>query len=203
MNRWLTLMVAPVLLIAVGCAKAPTEKIVAAEKAVAEAKDAGADKYAAEDFAKLQSMLDTAKKEATEQDAKFALMRDYGKAEQLLGATQADAGRVTTETAKKKEEAKVAAVQAHQAAEEAVKKAQDLVAQAPVGKDRAALEAIKADADGLTASLGAVKAALDGGDYQDAQSKAKAIQDKAQAVAKEIEDALAKVAVAKGAKGKK
>jgi hypothetical protein len=74
---------------------------------------------------------------------------------------------------------------------------QDLVKRAPVGKDRAAVEAIKADAQGLTASLSEVQTAIDAGDYLAAQAKAKAIKEKSQAVAAEIQTALAKVSSAK------
>lgn len=199
MMRALMFGLASALLLTVGCAKAPTDKLAEAEKAVNEAKAAGAPTYMAEDFAKLEGMLTNAKNEIAAQDAKFALLRDYAKAEQLLASAKTDAARVTTETGKKKEEAKAAAVQAQQAAQEAVKTAQDLVAKAPAGKDRAALEAIKADASGLTASLSEVQTALDGGDYPAAQTKAKAIQEKAQAITNEIESALATV----GSKGKK
>lgn len=202
MRRVLVLILSPVLLLAVGCAKPPTEKLAAAEKAVEDARSAGAPQYLAEDFQKLESLLTGAKTEIAAQDSKMAFLRDYGKAEQGLVSVQADAGRVTAETGKKKEEAKAAAVQAQQAAQDAVKTTQDLVAQAPVGKDRAALEAIKADADGLTSSLAEVQAAIDKGDYQAAQAKAKAIQEKSQAVSTEIQTAMAKVSAAKGAKGK-
>lgn len=198
MKRLLLFALAPVVLLA-ACAKAPTEKVAAAEKAVEEAKTAGAPTYLAEDFAKLDGTLANAKKEIAEQDGKFALLRDYGKAEQLLASVQTDAGRVAAEAAKKKEEAKQAAVKAQQAAQESVKAAQELVAKAPVGKDRAALEAIKADAEGLTASLADVQTAIDKEDYLGAQAKAKAIQDKSQALSAEVESALAKV---KGGKGK-
>lgn len=79
-----------------------------------------------------------------------------------------------------------------------MKATQALVAKAPVGKDRAALEAIKADAEGLNKSLGEVQTAIDGGDYLAAQAKAKAIQDKSQAVSAEIQHALGKISAAKG-----
>ncbi|MBI5854192.1 MAG: hypothetical protein HZB35_02965 [Nitrospirae bacterium] len=192
----------PVMLLVAACAQPPTEKLAAAEKAVADAKAAGAQAYLAEDFTKLEGMLASAKKEITEQDAKFALLRDYGKSEQLLASVSGDAGRVTTETAKKKEEAKAAATQAQQGAQEAVKTAQGLVAKAPAGKDRAALQAIKADAEGLTASLAEIQKALDGGDYQGAQAKAKAIQDKAQSIGNEVQTAMAKMQKGKSAKKK-
>ncbi len=202
MKRFLAVALAPLLMVAVGCAKAPTEKLAAADKAVNDARAAGAPTYLAEDFAKLEGMLNNAKKEIADQDAKLAFVRDYEKAEQLLTTVQADAGRVTADAGKKKEEAKAAAVQAQQAAQQAVKTAQDLVAKAPVGKDRAALEAIKADAQGLATSLSEVQTAIDAGDYLGAQAKAKAIQEKSQAVASEIQSALAKVGGAKAKKGK-
>jgi len=185
-----------------GCAKAPTEKVNAAEAAVNDAKAAGAPTYLAEDYAKVEGMLVSAKQEISEQDAKMAFLRDYGKAEQLLASAQTEAARVTAEAAKKKEEAKQVALQAQAAAAESVKKAQDLVAKAPVGKDRAAVQAIKADAQGLEMSLNEVKAAIDGGDYQGAQAKAKAIQEKSDLLVNEVEAALAKVGKGKPAKKK-
>ncbi len=188
----LGLLMPALLLLVAACAQPPTEKLAAAEKAVADARAAGAPTYLGEDFTKLEGMLAGAKKEITEQDAKFALLRDYGKSEQLLASVSTDAARVTTETGKKKEEAKAAAIQAQQAAQAAVQAAQALVAKAPAGKDRAALQAIKADSEGLTASLADIQKALDGGDYQGAQAKAKAIQDKAKAISTEVETALAK-----------
>lgn len=202
MTYWMRFAVAPLFLLAVACAKAPTDKLAAAEQAVADAQTAGAPTYLAEDFAKLEGLVANAKKDIAEEEGKFAFLRDYEKAEQMLASAKADAAKVAIEAAKKKEEAKVAAVQAQQTAQASVKTAQDLVAKAPVGKDRAAVQAIKADAEGLAASLTEVQAAIDAGDYLAAQTKAKAIQDKSQAVAKEIQDALAKVGGAKGKKGK-
>lgn len=202
MKRLLMFAVVPVLLLSAACAKAPTEKVTAAEKAVNDARMAGAPKYAPEEFAKLESALTNAKNEVAEQDAKFGFLRDYEKAEQVLTATQTEATRVSAETAKRKEEAKATAVQAQQAADAAVKAAQGLVARAPVGKDRAALEAIKADIDGLATSLPDIQKTIDAEDYQAAQAKAKAVQDKSQAVSAELESALAKVHKAKPIKKK-
>jgi hypothetical protein len=104
MARWLIVVMACVLFVA-GCTQAPTEKLAETEKAVNDARAAGAPNYMAEDFAKLEGMLTNAKNEVAEQDSKFGLLRDYGSAEQLLTTAQAEANRVTAETAKKKEEA--------------------------------------------------------------------------------------------------
>jgi len=202
MKRLLIVTIVPVLMIGAACAKAPTEKVTAAEKAVNDARATGAPKYAPEEFAKLESALTNAKSEVAEQDAKFGFLRDYEKAEQGLTVAQTEATRVSAETAKRKEEAKTGAVQAQQAAQVAVTTAQQLVAKAPVGKDRAALEGIKADIDGLATSLPDIQKTLDAEDYQAAQVKAKAVQDKSQAVSAELESALAKVHSAKTAKKK-
>ena len=199
MKRIMMMLLAPVLLLAVGCGKAPTEKLAETEKSVLDAKLAGASAYMAEDFAKLEGMLTNAQKEIDDQNAKFMLFRDYGKAEQLLASVRAEAPKLIEETAKKKEEAKDAAHKANDAAKQAVKQAQALVAKAPVGKDRAAVEAIKNDSKALTASLNDVQMAIDSEDYLTAQAKAKAVQDKSHALAAEVKGALAKVGGAKAA----
>ena len=191
-----------IILIA-GCAQPPADQINAAEQAVKDAEQSGAATYAADDYAKIQGMVAALKKEVGDQDAKFALLRDYGKAEQLAAATKSEAERVKGDAAKKMEEAKFAATQAQQAAQDTVKATLELVAKAPAGKDRAALEAIKADAEALKASLTDVQMMIDKSDFLGAQTKAKAIQEKGQAVSKEIETALAKIGKGKPATAKK
>jgi len=191
--RQILVPVAISALIAAGCAKPPSDKIEAAEKAVKEAQQSGAGTYTAEEYAKLEGTLSALKKEAGEQDGKLALFRDYGKVEQLAASTKAEGERVKTEVAKKKEEAKAGALQAQQVAQEAVASTLKLVAKAPVGKDRAAVEAIKNDAEALKASLSQVQQAIDKEDYPSAQTQAKAINEKSRAVADEIQSALSKI----------
>ena len=180
-------------LLAGGCAKPPSEQIEAAEKAVKEAQESGANLYAPEEYAKLEGTLEAMKKETAEQDSKFGLFKDYGKAEQLTASTSTETARIQAETTTKKEEAKAAALQAQQVAQDAVSSTLQLVDKAPVGKDRAAIEAIKNDADALKASLAEVQMAIDKEDYPAAQAQAKAIDEKSRAVSTEIQTALAKV----------
>ena len=191
------------MLLIAGCAKPPAEQITAAEQAVKDAQQSGAATYVADDYAKLEGTLSAIKQEVADQDAKFALFRDYGKVEQLAATAKAEADRVKTEALKKMDEAKTAAVQAHHEAEQAVKITMDLVAKAPTGKDRAALESIKTDAEALRASLNDVQMMIDKTDYLAAKTKANAIRDKSQAVSHEIETALAKVGKSKSTAGKK
>jgi hypothetical protein len=186
-----------------GCAQPPAEQLNAAEQAVKDAQHSGAATYAANDYAKVEGLLAAMKTEVAEQEGKFALLRDYGKAEQLAATAKAEAERVKAEAGKKMEEAKFGATQAQQAAEASVKSALELVARAPAGKDRAALESIKTDAGALKASLNDVQMTLDKGDYLSAQTKATAIKEKADAVSHEIETALAKIGKGKAVAKKK
>ncbi len=202
-TRQILTFLALAILLVTGCAKPPTEQIEAAEKAIKEAQQSGAATYAAEEYAKLEGALAALKKEVGDQDGKFALFRDYGKAEQLAATAKADGERVKTEAINKKEEAKAAALQAQQVAQEAVKSTLDLVARAPAGKDRAALEAIKNDAEALKGLLNQVQNALDKEDYPAAQAQAKAIHEKSQAISAEIQQALAKVGKGKPSAPKK
>ena len=91
-NRLAPLMLGAILL--AGCAKPPAEQIDAAEKALKEAQMSGAATYTAQEYAKLEASLTAMKKEVTDQDGKFALFRDYGKAEQLAASAKADGERV-------------------------------------------------------------------------------------------------------------
>lgn len=178
---------------AAGCAQPPADQLNAAEQAVKDAQQSGAATYAANDYAKVEGLLTAMKQEVADQDAKFALLRDYGKAEQLAATTKAEAERVKADATKKMEEAKFAATQAQHGAEAAVQSTLELVSRAPAGKDRAALESIKTDAQALKASLNDVQLMLDKSDYLGAQTKAKAIREKAEAVSHEIQTALAKI----------
>jgi len=202
-TRQILTFLALAILLVTGCAKPPTEQIEAAEKAVNEALQSGAATYTAEEYAKLEAALAALKKEVGDQDGRFALVRDYGKAEQLATTAIVDAERVKTEAINKKEEGKTAALQAQQVAQEAVNSTLDLVAKAPSGKDRAALEAIKNDAEALKGLLNEVQNALDKEDYPAAQTQAKAIHEKSQAISAEIQQALAKVGKGKPSAPKK
>ena len=192
-KRFTMLPVMCALLTLAACAKPPTEQIEAAEKSIKEAQANGASAYVPDEYAKIEGTLAALKKEVTDQDGKLDLFRDYGKVEQLAVAAKSGAERLKTEATKKKEEAKAAALQAQQVAQEAVTATFALVAKAPTGKDRAALEYIKTDAEALKSSLNQVQMAIDTADYPTAQTKARAIHEKSQAVSREIEAALAKI----------
>ena len=201
--RHLLVSIMGMCLLMSGCAQPPADQINAADQAVKDAQQSGAATYVPDDYAKLEGLLSAMKTEVAEQDGKFALLRDYGKAEQLAATTKAEAERLKTEAAQKLEEAKFGATQAHHAAQASVTSTLELVAKAPVGKDRAAVQTIKTDAEALKASLNDVQMMIDKGQYLGAETKAKAIQEKADAVSHEIETALAKIGKGKAMARKK
>ena len=201
--RHLLVSIVGMCLLMSGCAQPPADQINAADQAVKDAQQSGAATYVPDDYAKLEGLLSAMKTEVAEQDGKFALLRDYGKAEQLAATTKAEAERLKIEAAQKLEEAKFGATQAHHAAQASVTSTLELVAKAPVGKDRAAVQTIKTDAEALKASLNDVQMMIDKGQYLGAQTKAKAIQEKADAVSHEIETALAKIGKGKAMARKK
>src|SRR5262245_65673708 len=82
-----------------GCAQPPADQINSAEQAVKDAQQSGAATYVANDYAKVEGLLAAMKTEVAEQDAKFALLRDYGKAEQLAATAKAEAERVKADAA--------------------------------------------------------------------------------------------------------
>jgi hypothetical protein len=100
-TRQIIVLLALGVLLIGGCAKPPAEQIEAAEKAVRDAQQGGAATYVAEEYAKLEGNLAALKKEVSDQDGKFALFRDYSKAEQLAASAKAEGERVKAEAAKK------------------------------------------------------------------------------------------------------
>jgi hypothetical protein len=174
-------------------AKPPTEQIGSAEKAIKEVQANDASTYIPDEYAKIDGTLSALKEEVTHQDGKLALFRDYGEVWQLAVTAKSEAERLKTKGTEKKEETKASALQVQQVAQEIVTASVALVAKSPIGRGRAALESIKVDGEALKASLNQVRIAIDIADYPTAQTQAKAIHEKSQAVSREIETALAMI----------
>ncbi len=167
-----------VVLLAAGCAQPPTERLEAAQKAVEAARSAGAPEYAKEDFAKLEQQFALAKEELAKQEKAMAIFRSYADADRMLTRVAEEGKQVETKAAANKEAAKTAALTVEKEAQQAVASAKELLAKAPVGKDRAAVESIKHDLSGLEESLGTVHQLIEKGDYTGAEAQAKSLKDK-------------------------
>ncbi len=181
------------------CAEPPTEKLAAAQKAFEAAQGAGAAVYVKEDFAALEQELAGAKEELAKQEKALSIFRSYTEADRMLTRVADLAKQVESKATTKKEEAKAAALNMEKEAQQAVASAQELIAKAPTGKDRAAVESIKQDLTALESGLTSIHLLIEKGDYPGAEVQAKALKDKGLAVSDEIQQAIDKV---KG-KGKK
>ena len=109
--RWLACATLIMLWFAVACAKAPHEGQQAAEKAVQQARNAGAPTYLPDDFNALEAKLESAKEEISAQYKLSEFRRDYSRANSLLAETQAEGGRIIAEAQKRREDAKAVALQ--------------------------------------------------------------------------------------------
>jgi hypothetical protein len=202
-KRFMVLPAKCSLLMLKACAKPPTEQIEAAEKAIKVVQANDASTHIPDEYTKIEGTLSALKEEVTHQDGKLALFRDYGKIWQLAVTEKSEAERLKTKGTEKKKETKASAFQAQQVAQEAVTAPLALVAKAPIGRGRAALESIKIDGEALKASLNQVRIAIDIADYPATQTEAKAVHEKSQAVSREIETALAKIGERKSSAAKK
>lgn len=180
----------------VGCGKQPTEEMNAAKTSIDAFIADGAEKYDAAGAKGLNDAMQAAQDEIKVQDAKF--FKDYAKAKELLVKAKADADKLKTELAAKKEEAKTNALAGQEAAIASVGEAKALLEKAPKGKgSQADIEAFKADLKGIEDSLAEVKTAVDSEDYNVAIEKAKAITDKATAISDQVKAAMEKVGAKK------
>lgn len=181
----------------IGCAQPPTEQLGAAQKAVDAAKAAGATEYAKEDFTALEQQFVLAKDELAKQEKALSIFRSYTDADKMLIKVVESSGHVAAKAAQNKEAAKTAALAMEKEAQKIMASAKDLMAKAPTGKERAAVETIKQDLSGLEMSVGAVRQLIEKEDYLGAEIQAKALKEKVVAVSGETQNAIDK------AKGKK
>lgn len=180
------------MVVMTGCAQPPTEQLEAAKKAVESAQAAGAAEYARDDLAKLEQQFAVAKDELAKQEKALSIFRSYGDADRQLKQVVTTGQQVAVSAAQNKEAAKTAALAMEKEAQQVMASAKELMAKAPSGKERAAVEAIKADVGGLETSLGAVHQLIEKGDYLGAEAQAKALKEKGSAVSGEIQSAIDK-----------
>jgi hypothetical protein len=79
-----------------------------------------------------------------------------------------------------------------QEAQQVVASAKELMAIAPIGKERAAVEAIKQDLLGLETSLAVIHGLIENGDYLTAEVQTTALKEKGVTVSGEIQSTIKK-----------
>lgn len=184
--------VAFVLLLINGCAQPPIMQLEAAQKAVDDAKTAGAEIYAKDDFMKLEQEFALAKDELAKQETVFPIFRLYDDVGEMLNTVVVYGGHVAAKASQNKEAAKTAALAMEQEAQQVVASAKELMAIAPIGKERAAVEAIKQDLLGLETSLAVIHGLIENGDYLTAEVQTTALKEKGVTVSGEIQSTIKK-----------
>jgi len=183
-------LVLAIALVLTGC-KQPTQQINDAQAAIDDVKKAGADKYAVDDFKKLDDAMKAANDEIAAQDKKF--FKKFGTGKDMLAKVKTDADALKAALPGKIEAAKNAAVQAQTEAKAAIDEAKALLEKAPKGKGtKKDIDALKADLVGAETAFTEIQTALDAKDYIGAADKAKAVKEKAVAVGDQVKAAIEK-----------
>jgi hypothetical protein len=181
------------------CAKVPQADIDAASVAIEAAKKAGADRYVAASF---QAAVDAQKSglaQVEEQNAKFALFRNYDVAKTSLVSVTTLSNKAVEETAARKEALKAEVTAAIAELTTTIAADKELIKKAPKGKEgKAAVEAIGQEIAVVETVLTEVSAGLtNNDDILTLSEKVKPAVEKAKAINTELTDVIAK---AKGGK---
>mgnify|MGYP001571657842 CR=1 FL=1 len=181
------------------CAKVPQVDIDAANVAIEAAKNAGADRYVAASY---QAAVDAQKSglaQVEEQNAKFALFRNYDVAKTTLTSVTTLFNKAVEETTARKEALKAEVTAAIAELTTTIEADKELLKKAPKGKEgKAAVEAIGQEIAVVETVLTEVSAGLaNNDDILTLSEKVKPAVEKAKAINTELTDVIAK---AKGGK---
>lgn len=185
----LTLIAAAVFF--ASCGKIPQNEMNAAKTALEQAKTAQADLYLQADFYTLQDSLNSAVVAIEEQKSK--MFGNFKVATEKLNEITVQATQLAAKTEARKEEIKIEVASAQSAISTLLEENNQMLGLAPKGKEgKEALEAIRADIDGISTSVSEVPALIENGDLLNAQTKIKAAQEKAVEINTELKTVLEK-----------
>ena len=194
-NLFVSLGLVVLLILVVGCAKAPQQEVDAANAALTLAKESEADRYLADEFKAAQDSLNAALAEIETQNSKFALGRNYNRAKALLASATEMFNLANSKVAARKEEVKAEGQQLVLDLQAALSEAKALLKKAPKGKEgREVLQAIQNDLTTVETSLGEVTTLMDNGDFLGAKDKLSAGLNKVKSIIEELNQAIAKKA---------
>ena len=187
-----------VSLVAVGCAKPPQQELDAAKAALTEVEGMGASKWAPEAWAKAQENLNAVTAEVDAQNAKFALLRSYSKAKELLATFNTSVADAKTAAAAGKEKWRNDAQAAVDGAKASATAAQTAMTdlegckRKPKGfaKD---MEMLKGSFDSLNGQVAGLDAQITSEAYQEAKSAADSLKGQLDALAAEFANAKTKI----------
>jgi hypothetical protein len=173
------------------CSKVPQAEIDAANLAIEQAREAGAEVYVNESFIALQDSLNGVMVRLESQKSKF--IKSYSTAKEELNAVVLYAGEVKMQTETRIEEMKAEIQTSIAEVNNMIAANRLLILDAPRGKEgNSALLAIKGENDAIEAALAETNAMFEAGEYPAALDKAKALLEKATAINTELAGVIAK-----------
>lgn len=185
-----------VLLVIVGCAKAPQEAVDATKAELDKAAEAQADMWASSEYQAAKQAMDAAQAEIDAQNQKW--LKNYDKATELLNTAKTEATKAGEAAVANKEQTRKDAEAAIADADAALQTAGASLKAAPRTKDsKADLQLFEDDLKGLTTTLEEAKSAQGAGDYKKALEQATSVKDKASSINQQLEEAKAKRAGAR------
>lgn len=175
-----------------GCEGAPVEEADKARRGVEEARQAEADKYAVEEFAQLTDSLRVGLIELDRQRVQFGLLRDYAAARHALAWVARHADEVRRQAQDHKESLGQVAADALQMAATDVEATASSVAKIPRRTEYLEeVHAFKNDLKALRATLQEMGADLRAEKFAQVQGKAKAVQEQAERLRREVRAVMA------------
>ncbi len=185
------LMVVAFALVFTSCGKLPQVEIDEAKASLEEAKSVQADLYLADEFFALQDSLNAVVVAAETQKSK--MFANYSEVKEKLTAISAQGTELVTKTGARKEEIKSDLASAQVEINNLIQENIQLLEVAPKGKEgNEALEAIKADIEGINFSVSDVPVLIGNGDLLNAQTKVEAAREKAAAINTELKTVMEK-----------
>lgn len=186
------------IVLTAACAKPPAAEIDAAKAALSGAREAEAATYASAQWDEAQNAMAAADTEIAAQAAKFALMRSYTKAEQLLTAAETSGRAAEVAAEAGRERALNDATNALNQAKADLEAATALLAELESCRRKPKgfaqdLELLQGTLQGLAASIPDIELALEEGQLIDAHKLAVSLSGEINAFSQELESAKTKI----------
>ncbi len=182
----------------VGCAKAPQQSIDQARTALDQAQKAQAPDYAPQAWDQAQQSMTAAMAEVEAQNAKFAPLRSYKNAGQLVETAREEAVKAEQAAVAGREQAKTEAETAVSDVKGSLDRANELLDQ--LGRCRrrpkgfaSDLQLMRGNVDGLAQQLTDVESAMSSESYLQARTLAEELKSQVDTVVKDLESAKAKI----------
>jgi len=190
-SKFFVLMVMAAAVLFVGCSKLPQAEIDAAKTSLEQAKTAQADIYLVDEFFGIQDSLNAIIVAAEAEKSK--MFGNYKEVKAKLEVVTAQSTELVAKTETRKEEIKNDLATAQLEISTLQQENNQLLEIAPKGKEgKEALDAIRADIEGINTSVSDVPVLIESGDLLNAQTKVKAAQEKAAAINAELKTVLEK-----------